>query len=482
MGNGNPQEVAKTRMVENEELRQGRIDDLSNYTYCMVSTLNQMVNYLPMLLFPQMTQKLYITLNEKKGGGKNKDFDEALKNACDKAGIGFPGDCIELNTPDSTENNKADICGRISNDSKISKICWNITGGQRPILMAILDLAKSRKGDYIMYLEGNEGKLVVQQSDGNGHLREVDLSPGGNNRYAISDSDKAKLTIPIALQLMGIEMHKCPNTFSPSPVLDGITAKYEKKENDIFRRRLLSLNKRFTPKTKGLEEKVKSETIDGKKLYFIEEVNNEGTDKQAKSVQFYNGEIWNCSDAQKRKYLLKDQDEEHLSQEEYDFLTTGYAKRSFPFGHLLEDMFAQKLWKLLNGSIADMAVNLKLFSPKESINEQIDEIDIAILTNTGQLVVFEVKSGDMSGDVAKSTKYTTYAIAGVYGKPVLLTALLQHQFKEKGSLTKDWAYGSSAAAICAADRAQLHTIALDGADNDNFEAAIKKLLNIKLVS
>ncbi len=476
MENGNPQEVAETRMVENKELRQGRIDDLSNYTYCMVSTLNQMVNYLPMLLFPQMTQKLYITLNEKKGGGKNKDFDEALKNACAKAGIGFPSDCIELNTPDSTENNKADITGRISNDSKI---CWNITGGQRPILMAILDLAKSREGDYVMYLEGNEGKLVVQQSDGNGCLREVDLSPNGDNHYAF-EGDRAKLNIRIALQLMGIEVHKCPNTFSPSSVLDGITAKYEKKENDIFRRRLLSLNKRFTPKTKGLEEKVKSETIDGKKLYFIEDVNNDGTDKQAKSVRFYNGKIWNCSDAQKRKYLLKDQDEAYLNQEEYDFLTKSYANRSFPFGHLLEEMFARKLWKLLNGSIADMAANLKLFSPKESINEQIDEIDIAILTKTGQLVVFEVKSGDMSGDVAKSTKYTTYAIAGVYGKPVLLTALLKHQFNEVEDLTKNknWAYGSSAAAFQAARRAQLLIIALDGNDSGDFNAAMKKLLHL----
>ena len=112
MENAHPQEVAETRMVEYKELRQDRINDLSNYTYCMVSTLNQMVNYLPMLLFPQMTQKLYITLNEEKGGGKNKDFDKALEYACAEAGIGFPSDCIVLNTPDSTENNKADIIGR----------------------------------------------------------------------------------------------------------------------------------------------------------------------------------------------------------------------------------------------------------------------------------------------------------------------------------------------------------------------------------
>ncbi|MCB0556730.1 MAG: hypothetical protein KDD02_24505, partial [Phaeodactylibacter sp.] len=254
--------------------------------------------------------------------------------------------------------------------------------------------------------------------------------------------------------------------------------------NDIFRRRLLSLNKRFTSKTKGLEERAKPETLEeGKKLYFVEEAYDDGTGKQTKSVRFYNGKIWNCSDAQKRKYLLKDQDEGYLNQEEFDFLTNkqkGYAKRSFPFGHMLEEMFAQKLWKLLNGRIADMAFNLKLFSPKEIIDEQIDEIDIAILTKTGQLVVFEVKSGDMSGDVAKSTKYTTYAIAGVYGKPVLLTALLKHQFDEVEDITKNknWAYGGSAAAFQAARRAQLPIIALDGNDSGDFNAAIKKLLHL----
>lgn len=449
------------------------------YNYCMISTLNQMVNYLPMLLFDFKLPKMYVTLKDSE---LNTTFDWNLKETCRNLDGSYQSNRFVM--PEEKEditigdiNDVSNIQATLSQKCKGKKVLWNITGGQRPFVMAIFELLKAeeRKSDLVIYLEGNSGKPTFLEVVGD-KLKKVEPDTHGFDRYKI-DHDKW-LTIPTALQLMGIEIHDDNSSFSLYPVLDSITAKYEKKENDTFRKRLLSLNKRFTSKTKGLKQRAKPETLEGKKLYFIEEVYNDGTDKQTKPVRFYNGQIWNCPDAQKRRYLLKDQDEEYLNQEEYDFLTKSYEKRSFPFGHMLEDMFAQKLWKLLNGSIADMAVNLKLFSPKESINEQIDEIDIAILTKTGQLLVFEVKSGDMSGDVAKSTKYTTYAIAGVYGKPVLLTALLKNQFKEEIDLTKDWAYGSSAAAILAARRAQLPIIALDGNDSGDFNAAIKKLLHL----
>jgi len=47
----------------------------------------------------------------------------------------------------------------------------------------------------------------------------------------------------------------------------------------------------------------------------------------------------------------------------------------------------------------------------------------------------------MSGDVAKSTKYSTYAVSGVYGKPILITPLLKEEIiaiRKKSTLSKEY--------------------------------------------
>ncbi|TXB63733.1 hypothetical protein [Phaeodactylibacter luteus] len=445
------------------------------YTYCMISTLNQMVNYLPMLLFDFQQPKMYLTLK----GVPNEAFDKCLFDTCKKLKNEEKGTRFDM--PSSKEelsdiNKIGGIKKPLGDKAKGKKVLWNITGGQRPILLAIFELLKEeeRKDDVVMYLEGNNAQLVWMKVEDQ-KLVPIPASEHKLGKYKLAHNLHL-LTIPIALRLMGADVSTyASRKFVPHDALKTIAQKYEKPENELFRMRMLSLNKKFTDKTKALKGLVKYEEVDEKKLYYFEKEYTINGKKQL--VRFYNNKIWKV-EAKLKSYLLKDGDDSYLSQTEYEFFTQSknYKERTFPFGHLLEDLFGQKVWEAFGDKVAEMACNVRLYSLEEDVDEQTDEIDIILLTKTGQLVVFEVKSGGMSGDVAKSTKYTTYAIAGVYGKPVLLTALLKAQVSKVGELSKVWPYDTSAKAIRAANRAQLPIIALDGHENNNFKEAIEKLL------
>jgi hypothetical protein len=135
-----------------------------------------------------------------------------------------------------------------------------------------------------------------------------------------------------------------------------------------------------------------------------------------------------------------------------------YKDKSYPFGYLLEEMVVNTLSRTLEKEILEIAHSTKL--RHESSPKIIDEFDILLLTKTGQLINFECKSGFMDGDVAKSTRYSTYAIGGVYGLPILITPLTQIQCDKFESLPDD-VYHSIKASIRAAKRAQLDVWGID---------------------
>lgn len=105
-------------------------------------------------------------------------------------------------------------------------------------------------------------------------------------------------------------------------------------------------------------------------------------------------------------------------------------------------------------------------------NHHIDEFDIALLTKNGKFMIFECKSGGMEGDVAKSTKYSTYAVSGAYGLPILITPLLQDEIDSIDNLDKD-IYGYSQSAIKSAKRVSLDVWGLD-----NIEKNLKKYIEL----
>lgn len=100
------------------------------------------------------------------------------------------------------------------------------------------------------------------------------------------------------------------------------------------------------------------------------------------------------------------------------------------FGFILEKLAGYKILEVANGKIADITFGEKInhLRDEDKADEyHIDEFDIALLTKNGKFMIFECKSGGMEGDVAKSTKYSTYAVSGVYGLPILITPLLENE-------------------------------------------------------
>lgn len=416
------------------------------YTYCMISTLNQMVNYLPMLLFDFQQPKMYLTITGK-GSEQNKSYDHSLYETCRKllkeknSGLRFsmPSQKVEIKDFNEVHILQSTLFEAASG----KKILWNITGGQRPFIMAIFELLKEqgREHDCVMYFEGNAGKVVFLEVKGKA-LQTVHETTHGFESYAVSAAELKWLNIKIALQLMGFDAKDplIPISTKENPIFKRLVRKYV--ANESLRKKFLALNK--------AENQTEGETT-----VFTKDILTD------KDVAAYFSEL---TPDELQKVLC-------------------HHKRTHPFGHLLEEMYAHAIYDVAEGQVAEIATNVRLRYSDEEDHEEagkhhIDELDIAVLTKTGQLVVFEVKSGGMSGDVAKSTKYTTYAIAGVYGKPILLTALLKEQLKSRMTLSRDVFYGSSASAAAAAARAQLAVVCLDGDEDGDFGKVIKDLLNL----
>lgn len=442
------QEKSKqTRQAKDQKVIAWRQKIEEEYTYCIISTLNQMVNYLPLLLFDFKQPKMYLTLGDSE---LNMAFDRNLIETCKGLGRDNNGDRFAMPEEDikiGDVNDVSNIQAALSKKSNGKKVLWNITGGQRPFVMAIFELLKApeRKDDLVIYLEGNSGKPVFLETRNN-KLEKVPSNIHGLESYQI-ESNQSWLTIPIALQLMGfndgkkgaVDYTSWLNSAKDDEAKPYLSLRDKIFKNEHLQKKLLALNKENVPH--GFRTK---------------EVLND-----PKEAHQYFSEL----DQEELALLLKHKDQ------------------YYPFGHLLEELFAHAIFKVAKGHIADMGVNIRLRYDDEKADEeagkkQIDELDIAILTKTGQFAVFEAKSGDMESDVAKSTKYTTYAIAGVYGKPILLTPLLKDQIMILDDLNTDPIYKASASAVRAARRAQLPIIALDGAGDDDFNAAIKELLHL----
>lgn len=57
------------------------------------------------------------------------------------------------------------------------------------------------------------------------------------------------------------------------------------------------------------------------------------------------------------------------------------------------------------------------------------EFDVALLTKSGQPTFFECKSGIATPEVLKARNYSSYAVSGVYGMPVLITPFTNKEIK-----------------------------------------------------
>lgn len=390
----------------NSESKKITKEDFKDYTYVMVSTLNQMVNYIPLKHFEfkeviNITTKVERDKNSKKiiKYFDNEKWDENLKKVLDDEPIK-----IEIE-----KNNFFDLTlvqNRLKKEIetgvlKGKNIFWNITGGQRHIMMAISQLAKS--GDVICYLEGNNNQMMIYEVATNS-VKPVDYS---------LDLEK-NLTIDIALRLMGLQFNSCNQEIGKDTEREFYKQFYLKyKKNKKLREWLIILNKGY-PKLRVQRKNESNENyLKLKQDYPNKKKSFEDIKDKAKS---------------KIETILSD-----LSDKNQNILSKK-LNRSQAFGYILEELTFYKLEELLKSQIERKKVKLvhSLKVKNEDINNvTIAEFDIALLTDNGKFMMFECKSGEMTGDTAKARNYSTYAVSGVYGLPILITPLLDSENYKK---------------------------------------------------
>jgi len=427
--------------------------DTKGYVYVMISTLNQMVNYIPLKHFE--FDDIYNLTIKKSDYVDNSRWDENLSKILKRDNINFDFTDKNRNLQFRQDeindiSNILDVLETNFNDKK--KIFWNITGGQRPFVLAITKFIRDHKRteDYICYLEGNKSKMVILQDD------EI----VNNDSYNLND-----LKIPTALELMSFEMKNTDT--SERNFLDNYNESKKSKEKKFYKKflknyiaikdreellkNLIKLNDNYPSK--------KSNNFK-KKLEQYKKDREEATANLIKILEFNNDEY---------QIFLNE-----ITPKTKD------GKEVKAFGFILEKLAGYKILELAYGKIADMTLGEKINHLRDNDkvdSRHIDEFDIALLTKNGKFMIFECKSGGMDGDVAKSTKYSTYAVSGVYGKPILITPLLKNEiiairkkssisgnFKEDSKYLKEDTYKNIRTAINSAIRAGLEVWGIDEID------------------
>jgi uncharacterized protein (UPF0335 family) len=416
------------------------------YVYVMISTLNQMVNYIPLKHY-KFDDIINITVQEADYVNNDK-WDENLENILKKEGLPFNReDKQHIRIAQNEVNDIENTLDLLDTLQDKPKIFWNITGGQRPFILAIQQFIQEHKRteDYVCYLEGNQSKMVILQNN-----EKID-----NESYNLD-----YLKIFTALELMGFDIKVTETSHR------NLIEKYDevKEEREFY---LKFLEEYIKIKDSNIREKLLKNLIHLNKNYPSENPNDTFTSR----VKKFEEERKTAKTTIKE--ILKNLDSTQLEKELEQGKSEG-DKKVKSFGFILEKLAGYKILEHANGKIADISFGEKINHLREEDRvdkKPTDEFDIALLTKNGKFMIFECKSGGMEGDVAKSTKYSTYAVSGVYGKPILITPLLEEEIiaiRKKSHLEngkfkylKDALYTTIRQAINSAIRAGLEVWGID---------------------
>ncbi len=383
------------------------------------STLNQMVNYIA--IQEHGIKNVYnITMKEKNYKFNqekwNKNLEKVLKlsevKIAPKNFISYVRDEVSnhKNIIKKLEENFGSIDGKHS--IKKESILWNITGGQRHFVMAITEYVyANRPEDVIVYYEGDSEQMYYYSKNSKMHKGDISYS-----NYL--------MTIPIALKLMGfdvserslVESSKYYKVLLENEEDDNINAEYNwytRFYNTYVKseklRQLLINSNRFENDVQAADNK---KTIQSKKI------KRTVLDKVIEDIKKHinSNEIIDSEDCFNDFTVLKK--------------SMGDHDKGKVFGYILEKMTFYKIINILKGNkelmskVADIDVSVKIKGDRADLDKKIvDEFDILILTKKGKVIMLECKSGGMTGDNAKSHNYSTYAVAGVYGTPILISPI-----------------------------------------------------------
>ena len=380
------------------------------------STQNQIVNYLTILHHLDKTDKkieiYYITINDEKYSKfDNKGWDDNIKRLLN--GVKFR--LIDFEEKDISDH--ASIIGRLrTGDYGDKKLLWNITGGQRHLVMAITDFVyNDRKDqDVIVYYEGNQRKFYYYSQ-----------SKKVVNPEKLSDLPYEKLNLNIAFQLMGFILDdktkesKYYNYLRSKSVEDFISC-FEIDEDDL----------------QSEWETIEAERRCYHHLFqdFVNAVNLDLLNE----LKLTNNS--SCTDLEQlATYVMNLEQSKYFVNEDIETFKKSLKSRrkTALFGYIFEYMVFYKIINIIKEkeeyiqTIADIhfSAEARLSETNDSNLGIVDEFDISILTKSGQLIIFECKSGGFTGDNIKSHHYSTCAVSGVYGTPVLMIPITKKLIK-----------------------------------------------------
>lgn len=409
------------------------------------STLNQMVNYV--VIKEHDIKNVYNI--RMKNNYRSFNYDEWDKNIkeCGVLGDVIFQENIEFYQSDITDHNEikdklvGEFGGKVSNKQnfklKDEKILWNITGGQRHFVMAITDYVyNNRPDDVIVYFEGDNEKMYYYKKDNS--IREDD----------IYREDDYPMSIPLALRLMGFKLSKEneENIKNTSEYYKFLTS----NNLEEFKTKCKNENISYI-KNKSIEDTYK--TIKQEYDWYNEFYKLYVGNKTLRKLLINSNRFKNSKDESDKKIevsILKRIKEEIESCDEVCLKDKSslFGDEGFPileksigkhdtgkvFGYILERMSFYRIIKELKkdhnlmDKITDIDLSVKIEDLDHIEDGIVDEFDILMVTKKGKVIMFECKSGGMTGDNAKSHNYSTYAIAGVYGTPILICPLIKYDF------------------------------------------------------
>lgn len=353
-----------SRIKEINRTRQYEKMDFSSYSYVIVSTENQIVNYIPWVKYGFRSLFNLTLVDDPKF--YNEEWDQNLKRVVKEEEKGIEIHDISFNKKEFTDIEQVQQKLRQQLPCE-NQIFWNITGGQRAFIIAVFYLAQSRKNDIIAYLEGGKNEIILMQEG-----KTI-------NSDTYQDCLKGRLDLEKALQLKGFEVLEYRS---------GNAVVEEVFYNEVFQR-------------------IRTDASFKQKLIALNQAQN-NTDAKIKILEGLDEQLPGC-----QKY----------------FSPIKIPNGSSLFGEIWESVVYYFIRRKYIDKLLDIKCNVKIsFTDASKSNKGIlDEFDVLVLSEEGEVFNLECKTGGASGDNMKSHHFSTFATAGIYSSPILVTPLSRQE-------------------------------------------------------
>lgn len=317
--------------------------------------------------------------------------------------------------------------GKKSNNQTEKNIIWNLTGGQRNILLTVLKIIEEKatqnpnQKHTVLYMEGNTNRFVV------GTYRQVDNGKNTNTHFEWNYKEIEEiygwehLTIEMVFGLAGFQA-QCSKAIRL----------YKDQVKGFIKKR----NKRAP-----YDESLHSDREEIKKFYkyyqdhdLVESLLITQTYDDKEKAKAERNKIWE----QLKCKEMKDDVDRCKS------LLEGIGRDTkYKLGYWLELMLYYELESIIKKPYQDYFLEIGhsvSLNPegKGSKRDQFSEFDVVLLSKSGQVIIFECKSGEILSDDSKARMYTSYAAAGVYGMPILVQPYFENDGRVENNKEKIW--------------------------------------------